>query len=208
MKRFTMVGAGLAMLSFTMTAHALPLCGAGFGECRPGLEFAVFAGGLAVEGALAKAKDGAGAIGHFSASFDSFENAFSKLADESLSDDDKCAQASNEDERGFAEAARGIRDASKLKLEQFTSPVAFETLRNFNTMLTSFMIQVVARNIDEVEGMGGKAAKVQEARNRVAGAGQALLNGDLAKAADGAQRAYDLLSGEANTAPQCLAGRL
>ena len=117
MKRFTMIVAGLGMLSFTAMAQALPLCGAGFGPCRPGLEFGVFAGGLAVEGALAKAKDGVGAIGHFSAALESFEDATSKLADPSLSDDEKCAEASKEDERGLAEAARGVRDGSKLELE-------------------------------------------------------------------------------------------
>ncbi len=71
MKPFTMVVAGLGMLSFTAFAEALPLCGTGFGPCRPGLEFGVFAGGLAVEGAVANPRDGVGAIGHFSASFES-----------------------------------------------------------------------------------------------------------------------------------------
>lgn len=65
MKRFTMVAAGLGMLFFTATAQALPLCGAGSGPCREGLAFGAFFGGLAVEGALVKAKDGVGAIGHF-----------------------------------------------------------------------------------------------------------------------------------------------
>ena len=208
MKRFTMVVAGLGMLSFTGMAQALPLCGAGFGACRPGLEFGVFAGGLAVEGALAKAKDGVGAIGHFSAALESFEDATSKLADPSLSDDEKCAEASKEDERGLAEAARGVRDGSKLKLEQFTSENAFNTLRNFNTILTSFIIEVVTFNIDEVEVLGGNPARILEARSRVTKAGQALLKGDLPKATDDAQRAYDLISGDANTAPECLVGRL
>ena len=208
MKRFTMVIAGLGLLSFTGMAQALPLCGTGFGPCRPGLEFGVFAGGLAVEGALAKAKDGAGAIGHFTAAFESFEDAISKLDDPSLSDDDKCAEASKEDERGLAEAFRGVRDASKLKVQQFISEDAFNTLRNFNTMLTTFIIEVVAFNIDEVEVLGGDPARVQEARSRVTKAGQAILKGDLAKAADDAQRAYDLISGDANTAPECLVGRL
>jgi hypothetical protein len=207
MKRLTMVIAGLGMLSFTGMAQALPLCGTGFGPCRPGLEFGVFAGGLAVEGALAKAKDGAGAIGHFTAGFESFEDAISKLGDPSLSDDDKCAEASKEDERGLAEAFRGVRDASKLKVQQFTSEDAFNTLRNFNTMLTTFIVEVVAFNIDEVEILGGDPARVQEARSRVTKAGQAILKGDLAKAADDAQRAYDLISGDANTAPECLVGR-
>ena len=207
-KRFTMVIAGLGMLSFTGMAQALPLCGTGFGPCRPGLESGVFAGELAVEGALAKAKDGVGAIGHFSAAFESFEDAIRKLDDPSLSDDDKCAQASKEDERGLAEAARGFRDGSKLKLEQFISESAFNTLRNFNTMLTAFIIEVVGRNIDEVDALGGNPARILEARSRVSKAGQALLKGDLAKAADDAQRAYDLISGDANTAPDCLVDRL
>jgi hypothetical protein len=208
MKRFTMVVAGLGMLSVTATAQALPLCGTGFGPCRPGLEFGVFAGGLAVEGAIAKARDGAGAIGHFSAAFESFEDANAKLADPSLSDGDKCAEASKEDERGLAEAARGVRDSSKLKLEQFISEDAFNTLRNFNTMLTTFIIEVVGRNIDEVEALGGNPARILEARSRVSKAGQALLKGDLAKAADDAQRAYDLISGDANSGPECLVDRL
>jgi len=208
MNRLTLVVAGLGLLSFTATAQALPLCGAGFGPCRPGLEFGVFAGGLAVEGAVAKARDGVGAIGHFSAAFESFEDATANLADPSLSDSEKCAEASKEDERGLAEAARGIRDASKLKLEQFTSESAFNTLRNFNTMLTSFIIEVVTFNIDEVELLGGNQARILEARSRVTKAGQALLKGDLAKASDDAQRAYDLISGDANNAPECLVGRL
>ena len=208
MKRLTMVVAGLGMLSFTATAQALPLCGAGSGACRPGLEFGVFAGGLAVEGAIARARDGVGAIGHFTAAFESFEDATSKLADPSLSDDDKCAQASKEDERGLAEAARGVRDGSKLKLEQFISEGAFNTLRNFNTMLATFIIEVVELNIDEAEALGGNPSRIHEARRRVTTAGQALLKGDLAKAADDAQRAYDLISGDANTAPECLVGRL
>jgi hypothetical protein len=208
MNRLTLVVAGLGLLSFTATAQALPLCGAGFGPCRPGLEFGVFAGGLAVEGAVAKARDGVGAIGHFSAAFESFEDATANLADPSLSDSEKCAEASKEDERGLAEAARGIRDASKLKLEQFTSESAFNTLRNFNTMLTSFIIEVVTFNIDEVERLSGNQARILEARSRVTKAGQALLKGDLAKASDDAQRAYDLISGDANNAPECLVGRL
>ena len=207
-KRFTMVIAGLGMLSFTGMAQALPLCGTGFGPCRPGLELGVFSGGLAVEGALAKAKDGVGAIGHFWAAFESFEDAIRKLDDPSLSDDDKCAQASKEDERALAEAFRGVRDSSKLKVQQFISEGAFNTLRNFNRMLTTFIIEVVAFNIDEVEALGGDPARVHEARSRVTKAGQAILNGDLAKAADDAQRAYDLISGDANTAPECLVGRL
>jgi hypothetical protein len=208
MKRFRIAMAGLGILSFAATAQALPLCGTGFGPCRPGLEFGVFAGELAVEGALANARDGAGAIGHFSAAFDSFEDAASKLTDPSLSDGDKCAQASKEDERGLAEAARGVRDGAKLKLGQFTSERAFNTLRNFNAMLTSFIVQVVGHNIDEVEGQGGNPGRILEARNRVARAGQAILDGDLAKAADDAQRAYDLISGDANSAPECLVDRL
>jgi hypothetical protein len=208
MKRFTMVIAGLGLLSSTGMAQALPLCGTGFGPCRPGLELQVFAGGLAVEGALARAKDGAGAIGHFSAAFESFEDATLKLDDPSLSDDDKCVEASKEDERSLAEAFRGVRDASKLKVQQFISEDAFNTLRNFNAMLTTFIIEVVAFNIDEVEVLGGDPARVKEARSRVTKAGQAILKGDLAKAADDAQRAYDLISGDANTAPACLAGRL
>ena len=207
MKRFTMIVAGLGMLSFTAMAHALPLCGAGFGPCRPGLEFGVFAGALAVEGALAKARDGVGAIGHFSTAFESFEDATATLSDPSLGDDEKCNQASNEDERGLAEAARGVRDGSKLKLEQFTSEAAFNTLRNFNTMLTTFIIQVVEFNIGEVEVLGGDPARILEARSRVTKANEAVLKGDLAKAADYAQRAYDLISGDANTAPECLVGR-
>src|SRR5262245_54034264 len=103
MKRFTTIVAGLGMLSLAAPANALPLCGAGFGACRPGLEFAAFAGGLAVEGALNKAKDGAGAIGHFNAGFAAFEEATAKLNDPSLSDHDKCVQAGAEDERGLAE---------------------------------------------------------------------------------------------------------
>ena len=67
---------------------------------------------------------------------------------------------------------------------------------------------VAAEQRDEVEALGGNAARVHEARSRVTKAGQALLNGDLAKAADDAQRAYDLISGDANTAPGCLVGRL
>src|SRR5262245_29615749 len=112
MKAFAMVVTGLGILSLTATAQALPLCGIGFGPCRPGLELAAFFGGPAVEGAVTRARDGAGAIGHFTASFESFEDAVAKLGDSALSDDEKCAQASQEDERGFAEVARGIRDAS------------------------------------------------------------------------------------------------
>jgi hypothetical protein len=37
--------------------------------------------------------------------------------------------------------------------------------------------------------------------------GTGFGKGDLAKAADDAQRAYDLISGDANTAPECLVGR-
>ena len=128
MKAFTMVMVGLEMLSLTAIAHARPLCGAGFGPCRPGLEFGAFAGGLAVEGALAHPKDGASAIAHFTAAFEAFEDANATLADPALSAEDKCAQASNEDERGVAEAFRGVRDSSKLTLEQFTSQNAFNTL--------------------------------------------------------------------------------
>jgi hypothetical protein len=97
---------------------------------------------------------------------------------------------------------------SKLKVQQFISEDAFNTLRNFNRMLTAFIIEVVEFNIDEVEALGGDPARVHEARSRVTTAGQAILNRDLAKAADDAQRAYDLISGDANTAPQCLVGRL
>jgi hypothetical protein len=208
MKPLAMAIAGLGMLSLTATTHALPLCGTGFGPCRPGLEFGVFAGGLAVEGALADARAGVGAVGHFSAAFESFEDAVAKLQHPALGDDDKCAQASKEDERGLAEAARGIRDASKLRLAQFTSEQAFDTLRNFNGMLADFIIDVVGRNIDEVEAFGGDPGRVDEARSRVAKAEQAILAGDSATAADHAQRAYDLISGEANTGPECLADRL
>jgi hypothetical protein len=208
MKRFAMVIAGLGMLCFTGMAQALPLCGTGFGPCRPGLELGVFAGGLAVEGALARARDGAGAIGHFSTAFESFEDAISNLDDPSLSDDDKCAQASKEDERGLAEAARGVRDGARLERHQFISEGAFNTFRNFNTMLTTFIIDVVEFNIDEVEVLGGDPARIHEARSRVARARQAIHESDLARAADAAQRAYDLISGDANTAPECLVGRL
>jgi hypothetical protein len=207
MNRIKLVVAGLGMLSFTGVAQALPLCGAGAGACRPGLELSVFAGGLAVEGALAKARDGVGTIGHFTAAFESFQDATTKVDDPSLSDDDKCAEASKEDERGLAEAARAVRDGSKLKVQQFISEDAFNTFRNFNAMLTAFIVEVVALNIDEVEALGGNAGRIQEARNRVARAGQAIVKGDVAKAADDAQRAYDLISGDANTAPDCLAGR-
>ena len=116
-------------------------------------------------------------------------------------------QASKEDERALAEAARGVRDSSKLKLEQFTSESAFGALRNFNAMLTAFIIEVVEFNIDEAEALGGDPARIGEARSRITRAGQASVKGDLAKAADDAQRAYDLISGEANTAPECLVGR-
>jgi hypothetical protein len=91
-------------------------------------------------------------------------------ADPAPSDDDKCVQASKEDERGVAEAFRGVRDAAKLKVQQFTSPDAFNTLRNFNAMLTAFMIEVVHRNIDEVEAIGGDPGRIGEARGRIANA--------------------------------------
>jgi hypothetical protein len=90
-----MVIAGLGLLSFTGMAQALPLCGTGFGPCRPGLEFGVFAGGLAVEGALAKTKDGAGAIGHFTAAFESFEDAISKLGEKVSARSGQMAQEQN-----------------------------------------------------------------------------------------------------------------
>ena len=208
MKHFTMVVTGLGMLFFTATAQALPLCGAGSGPCRDGLAFGAFFGGLAVEGALVKARDGVGAIGHFTTAFESFIDATVKLDDPSLSDDEKCSEASKEDERGLAETARGVRDVSKLKLQQFTSELAFNTLRNYSTMLTSFMIEVVAFNIDEVEALGGNPDRILEARSRVTKAGLAILKGDVAAAADYAQRAYDLISGDANTGPDCLVGRL
>jgi hypothetical protein len=108
MTALSMVVASLGMLSFTAIAHTLPLCGTGFGPCRPGLELGPFAGALAVEGALANPKDGAGAIGHFTAAFEAFEDANSKLADPSLSDDDKCAQASTR----TREASRKPSEAS------------------------------------------------------------------------------------------------
>ena len=139
------------------------------------MAFGAFFGGLAVEGALTKANDGVGAIGHFTTSFESFIDATVKLDDPSLSDDEKCSQASKEDERGLAEAARGVRDVSKLKLQQVTSELAFNTLRNYNTMLTSFMIEVVAFNIDEVEALGGNADRILEARSRITKAGLAIL---------------------------------
>ena len=208
MKPFTILAASLGMLTLTATVQALPLCGAGAGACRPGLELGVFGGTLAVENALARAKDGTGAIGHFAAAFESFEDATAKLSDPSLGDADKCAEASKEDERGLAEAARGVRDSFKLKREHFTSELAFNTLRNFNAMLTAFMIEVVEQNIDETEALGGDAGRIHEARSRVARAGEELLQGDVAKAADDAQRAYDLISGDGNAAPDCLAGRL
>jgi hypothetical protein len=75
-------------------------------------------------------------------------------------------------------------------------------------MLTSFIIEVVAFNIDEVEALGGNPDRVLEARSRVTKAGLAILKGDLATAADDAQRAYDPISGDANAAPECLVGRL
>jgi hypothetical protein len=209
MKRIAIVVAALGTVFLTTTgAQALPLCGEGFGPCRPGLQISMFSGALAVEGALARARDGAGAIGHFLAAFESFGDAASRLEDPSLSDDDKCAGASEEDERGLAEAARAIRDASKLKPAQFTSDLAFNTLRNFNAMLAAFIVDVVAFNVDEVEALGGDPARVDEARSRITRAEQAIAKGDAAKAADDAQRAYDLISGDANSAPECLVGRL
>jgi len=81
-------------------------------------------------------------------------------------------------------------------------------LRNFNPMLTSFIIEIVGTNIDEAEALGGDPARIKEARSRVTKAGQELLHGDVAKAADDAQRAYDLISGDGNTAPDCLVARL
>jgi hypothetical protein len=49
MKALSMAVAGLGMLSFTAVAHALPLCGTGFGPCRPGLELGAFAGPKAAD---------------------------------------------------------------------------------------------------------------------------------------------------------------
>jgi hypothetical protein len=163
--------------------------------------------GSPVGGALAKAKDGVERSGISPRRSRSFEDAIQSW-DPSLSDDEKCAEASKEDERALAEAARGVRDVSKLKLQQFTSELAFNTLRNYNTMLTSFIIEVVAFNIDEVEALGGNSDRILEARSRVTKAGLAILKGDVATAADYAQRAYDLISGDANTGPDCLVGRL
>ena len=107
---------------------------------------------------------------------------------------------------GLDAAMRAI--CAKLKVEQFTSESAFNVLRNFNRMLTEFIIEVVEFNIDETEALGGDPSRMNEARSRIARAGQAIVNGDLAKAADHAQRAYDLISREANSAPECLVGRL
>ena len=70
MKRLTMVIAGLGMLSFTGMAQALPLCGDGSGPCRGGVAFGAFFGGLAVEGAVAKAKDGGKLSGTSGPSFE------------------------------------------------------------------------------------------------------------------------------------------
>ena len=74
-------------------------------------------------------------------------------------------------------------------------------------MLTTFIIQVVAFNIDEVEALGGDPDRIHEARSRVTKARLAILKGTWPTAADYAQRAYDLISGDANTAPDCLVGR-
>jgi hypothetical protein len=209
MKRFTMVVAGLGMLFFTATAQALPLCGAGSGPCRDGLAFGAFFGGLAVEGRPCK---GEGRRGSYRALHDVVRVVHRRDREVGRPVAERrtrsAPEASNEDERGLAEAARGVRDVAKLKLQQFTSELAFNTLRNYNTMLTSFMIEVVAFNIDEVEALGGNPDRILEARSRVTKAGLAILKGDVAAAADYAQRAYDLISGDANTGPDCLVGRL
>jgi hypothetical protein len=93
MNRLTLVVAGLGLLSFTATAQALPLCGAGFGPCRPGLEFGVFCRRACRRGRrVAKARDGVGASGTSRQRSSRSRTATANLADPSLSDSEKCAR--------------------------------------------------------------------------------------------------------------------
>jgi hypothetical protein len=88
-------------------------------------------------------------------------------------------QAARRTSGALAEAARAVRDGSKLKLEQFTSESAFNTLRNFNTMLTSFIVEIVTFNIDEVEVHSAEMQAGSLKPKPSSKAGRALLKGDL-----------------------------
>ena len=205
--RFLGIIVGLVLL-LTGTASALPLNG-GTRDTIVGLVMDV---DEALAGTLGKVKDGVALRGHAAASIEAFEEAVEKLQNGYLADTSdlaKCTQSSKEDERGLAEAFRVVRDGSKLKVSQFIGDTEFGNFRLALVTLATVAILAVDTNIFEAEVIGASASKIATARNRIGTASKALLvKGDLAKAADQAQSAYDLISGEANIPPACLEERL
>jgi len=101
-----------------------------------------------------------------------------------------CTGAAKEDDRGLKKFARAVKGIEKLT-SRGLAPASVAAL---NAAMTTDIITTVTANVDELEALlGSVTAQMETSRSRIAKANEYFALGKLGKAADQAQRGYDVV---------------
>ena len=101
-----------------------------------------------------------------------------------------CAGAAKEDDRGLKKFARAVKGIEKLT----SRGIAPASVAVLNAAMTTDIITTVTANVDELEALiGSVTAQMETSRSRIAKANEYFALGKLGKAADQAQRGYDVV---------------
>jgi hypothetical protein len=119
-------------------------------------------------------------------------------ADPSLTEERICSRAGDQDDRALKQITKGVLNAEKIPASKFSSAAGLTAVRTALGALVQVEIDAVSDNADEVEVLTGPLSEIADARKRLFGAESALAQGKLSKAADGGQRAYDVIRDQGN----------
>lgn len=198
-----MVVVSFLALGLATPAHALPLCEGVSGQvCREEVVASVSALITSLELDVKAEGDRRAAVKELEQAVREFALAGSEVEHPrtGLTEEQICTRAGKQDDRGLEQIAKGVKAAVKIASSRFTSQAAFAHTRAAIADLASTAIGAVTDNVGEVELAVGDMPEVADAHERLAKAESNLDAGKLDKAADEAQRAYDVVRDEANVA--------
>jgi hypothetical protein len=196
-------GAAIAWAGSFDTARALQLCEQVADQtCREDVDAKLDAAIAALISGVPREADRRSAVAELRKAGTQFDLARLEIldADPSLTEEQVCSRAGNQDDRGLKQITRGVTAAEKIAASKFASTAAFNAARAALAALVQSVIDAVGDNADQVFALTGPLTELADAAKRLTAAQSNLDAGRLGKAADGGQRAYDVIRDQGNVA--------
>jgi hypothetical protein len=193
----------MTSLGWIQYANALQLCEELIDEtCREDVDAKVDAAVSALISGVPQEADRRSAVAELRKANIQFDLARLEVGspDPSLTEDQVCSRAGNQDDRALKQITRGVVNAEKIAASKFASTAAFMAARAALGALAQSVIDAVGDNADEVLALTGPSSEITDASKRLFSAQSNLDAGKLGKSADGGQRAYDVIRDQGNVA--------